>query len=98
MLRRAHFRGTSMVDMTSEPIHPAPRAVRVVFAYDGDDVTVIDQYVVETVQAPSDPVEADDRHGFWIDLRSADGGTLARRVLRDPFLHSVEVHPDPDTI
>lgn len=75
-----------------------PRAVRLTIAYDGDRMEMVSQQSVAMRVPPSDPLEAvaEERSGFWVDLKDAQDRTLFRRVLHDPIRRDVEVFsPDP---
>lgn len=69
-----------------------PRAVRLTFAYDGDDIRLESRQNVEMVTPPSDPVgEGEAVTGFWYELKSEGGQTLYRRLLHNPMEQSREV-------
>jgi hypothetical protein len=84
------------------------KAVRLVFSYDGRDVTLTSQQSVEMVVPPSDPVEGNEaHHGFWYELRDNQDRPLYRKVMHNPMSgdvevfsdkapHSVERHPMPN--
>jgi hypothetical protein len=63
-----------------------PRAVRLIFRYDGDKLELVSQEKVEMLVPPSDAVApaAQARTGFWIDLHDAQNRTLFRRVMHPP--------------
>jgi hypothetical protein len=68
------------------------KAVRLVFSYDGDNVTPVSQQSVEMTLPPSDPVEgAEGQKGFWYELRDAQDRTLYRKVMHHPMRDDVEV-------
>lgn len=76
----------------SEEKGKRPQAVRLTFAYHGDEVELIAQQPVETVTPPSDEVEeADRRSGFWYQVEDARGEPLYRRVARNPIRQDREV-------
>jgi hypothetical protein len=65
--------------------------VRLIFGYDGEEVTLLSQQRMEMALPPGDLDMPTDREGFWIELRRADGEVIDRRVVRDPLLREVEV-------
>lgn len=79
---------------------PPPRAkpakaVRLVFSFDGDHVTLTSQQPVEMVLPPSDPVEGIEGHkGFWYELRDAQDRPLYRKAIHNPMREDVEVVSD----
>ena len=75
-----------------------PRAVRLVFAYNGDEVRLESRQPVVMVAPPSDPVvDFDDQTGFWTEVRDAQGVVLHRQIMHDPVRRDAEVFsPDPD--
>jgi len=69
-----------------------PRAVRLTFAFHGDDVRLVARQPVDVVTPPSDEIEgAERRQGFWAELQAGDGRPLYRRVMRDPARGDTEV-------
>jgi hypothetical protein len=74
------------------------KAIRLVFSFDGDHVTLMSQQPVEMVLPPSDPVEGTQGHkGFWYELRDAQDRPLYRKVMQHPMREDVEVFSDdPD--
>jgi hypothetical protein len=72
-----------------------PGAVRLTFAYQGDDVRLISMQPVDAAVPPGDPVTGyQGEQGFWVETRTADGTTLHRRVMPDPFRGDAEVFSD----
>jgi hypothetical protein len=68
------------------------KAVRMIFAFDGEHVHLISQQSVEMVLPPSDPVQGvEGQKGFWYDLRDAQDRPLYRRVMHNPMQEDVEV-------
>jgi len=68
------------------------KAVRLVFSFDGDHVTLLSQQPVEMVLPPSDPVEGTaGQKGFWYELRDAQDRPLYRKVMHHPMREDVEV-------
>jgi hypothetical protein len=73
-----------------------PRAVRLTFSRDGNDVTLLSQQTVEMTVAPSDTTENIANHkGFWYELRDAQQKLLYRRVMHLPVAESKEVFGPP---
>ena len=71
------------------------KAVRLVFSFDGEHVTLVSQQRVEMVLPPSDPLTGTEgRKGFWYELRDADDRPLYRKVMHDPMREDVEVFSD----
>ena len=72
-----------------------PRAVRFVFAYDGDDVRLLSRRRVEVLAPPSDAVEepAAGRRGLRAEVRAAEGATLYRKAM-PPVRHDRELFSD----
>jgi hypothetical protein len=74
------------------------RAMRLTFAYEGEEIRLVERQSIEKRVRASDPIlekgEAGRYSGFWIELRDAEGQTLYRRVLHDPIQTSVEVPSD----
>ena len=68
------------------------KAVRLIFAFDGNKVELQSQQTVEMVLPPSHPVPHNDGEaGFWYELRDQADHLLYRRVLHDPMRDDVEV-------
>lgn len=73
----------------------SPAAVRLTFAYDGDDVRLLSRQRVEMTIPPGDAVEGHEAQvGFWVEVRGVDGRLLHRRVMHDPIQRTVEVFSD----
>ena len=75
-----------------------PRAVRLTFTYEGDEVRLVSRQPVEMITPPSDMLSGyEDEQGFWIEVRNDQEETLHRRVMQDPLRRDVEVFlPDPE--
>ncbi len=75
-----------------------PRAVRLIFAYDGDEVRLESRQPATMLAPAGDAVEGfDDHTGFWTEVRDAQGTVLHRQILHDPMRSAAEVFsPDPD--
>jgi hypothetical protein len=77
------------------PAPGQPGAVRLTFAYEGDDVRLVSRQPVDVSVPPGDPVTGyESEQGFWVETRTADGRTLHRRVMPDPFRGDAEVFSD----
>ncbi len=71
------------------------KAIRMIFAFDGENVHLVSQQSVEMVLPHSDPVQGVEGHkGFWYELRDAQDRPLYRRVMHNPMQESVEVFSD----
>jgi len=71
------------------------KAVRMIFAFDGEQVHLVSQQSVEMVLPPSDPVQGVEGHkGFWYELRDGQDRPLYRRVMHNPMSEDVEVFSD----
>jgi len=74
-----------------EPQRPA-RAVRLTFAYDGDDIRLVSRHDVEMITPPSEPLGEGEAHaGFWYELKNERDQTLYRRLMHNPVEQSHEV-------
>jgi hypothetical protein len=77
---------------------PTPsKAVRLRFAYEGNDVRLEGQQPLEMVVPPTDALSGyEGEQGFWVEVRTAQDEVLHRQVMRDPLRQDVEVFsPDP---
>lgn len=73
----------------------SPKAVRLTFSYQGDQVKLVSQQPVEMTVPPSDPLKGYEEHkGFWAELKSDQDKTLFRRVLHNPTRNDAEVFSD----
>ncbi len=73
-----------------------PRAVRLTFTYEGDEVRLVSQRPLEMVAPPGDELSGREQ-GFWIEVRDEKDDTLHRLVIQDPLRRGVEVFsPDPE--
>jgi hypothetical protein len=80
-------------DLPEEPPHR--RAIRLVFAYDGDQVRLVSRTRIEKVLPQTDQsADALDFRGTWSEVRDAGGALLDRRVLVDPMPRDAEVFPE----
>lgn len=75
-----------------------PRTLRLVFAYEGDDVRLLSAERVEMTPLPSDALEPVEKAaGFWYELRDGAERTLYRRIAQNPMRTSAELlTDDPD--
>jgi hypothetical protein len=75
----------------------APRAVRLTFTYEGDEISLISRQPVEMVVMPTDPISGREVEvGSWVEVRNHQETTLYRRVMPQLFRRDVEVFsPDP---
>lgn len=73
----------------------SPKAVRLTFSYQGDQVKLVSQQPVEMTVPPSDPVKGyEEQKGFWAEVKSDQDKTLFRRVLHNPTRNDAEVFTD----
>ena len=75
----------------------SPRALRLRFTYEGDEVRLVRRQPVETITSPTDALSGyEGQQGFWVEVRSGQDEVLYRQVRDDPLRHDVEVFsPDP---
>jgi hypothetical protein len=85
-----------MSEPSASPTEAKPaKAVRMVFSFDGEHVTLVSQQSVEMVLPPSDPLTGTEgRKGFWYELRDAQDQPLYRKVIHHPMREDVEVFSD----
>ncbi|MHA7287975.1 hypothetical protein ACX80I_17025 [Arthrobacter sp. MDT3-44] len=67
------------------------RAVRLIFQFDGDDVTLISQQDVDITRVPA---LREPPPGSYVEVRAADGGALSRVPIGNVFSTSIEVFPE----
>jgi hypothetical protein len=72
-------------------------AMRLLFSYDGEEVTLTSQQRLEMALPASDLQEPQDRAGFWAEVRDADGEVLDHRAMPDPLRTDVEVFSPGET-
>jgi hypothetical protein len=78
-----------------KPAAESPKAMRLTFSYQGDQVKLVSQQPVEMTVPPSDPLKGYEEHkGFWAELKSDRDKTLYRRVLHNPTRNDAEVFSD----
>jgi hypothetical protein len=82
--------------MQSGPSPSSPRrAIRLTFAYEGDDVRLVDRVPVEAIVAPGEPEPVPEgAAGFWVELRDRSGRALYRQTLDQPIRLEAEVFPE----
>jgi hypothetical protein len=74
----------------------APRALRLTFAYEGEEVRLQSRRPVEMIAPPGDELSGSEQ-GFWIEVRDEKDDTLHRLVMEDPLSRDVEVFsPDAE--
>jgi hypothetical protein len=70
-------------------------ALRLTFAYRGDDIRLEAQERVEMTAVGSDDVDVEETlTGFWCELQDDEGHSLYRRLLQNPSRRSIEVPTD----
>lgn len=90
--------------MTAPPSHdrpgeqPGPSALRLVFEYRGDKITLVSQQAVAMRPTPPHPlVPRPEEQGYWVEVADTEGRPLYRRLLHDPMPTDTEVlTDDPD--
>ena len=87
-----------MSEQGQDGIPAPPRAVRLTFTYEGDEVRLVSRQPVEMIAPPTDRLAGyEGEQGFWIEVRSGQDETLHRRVMQNPLRRDVEVFsPDPE--
>jgi hypothetical protein len=69
------------------------RTVRLIFSYDGDEVTLVSQQVVDML--PSGPFFGEPQTpGHYVEVRSAAGDVLAGAPAGNAFAGTAEVFPE----
>ncbi|MGI8837918.1 MAG: hypothetical protein ACR2H4_14960 [Pyrinomonadaceae bacterium] len=95
LAKKAHPRKPAQQAGAIKPSAESPRAVRLTFSYQGDQVKLISQQPVEMTVPPSDPVKGyEQQKGFWAEVKSDQDKTLFRRVLHNPTRNDAEVFTD----
>lgn len=74
-----------------------PRALRLTFSYQGDEVRLVGRRSVEMIAPSTGRLGGDEgEQGFWVEVRSDNHETLHRSVMEDPLRRDIEVFsPDP---
>ncbi len=67
-----------------------PRAVRLTFTYEGDEVRLVSQRPLEMIAPPGDELSGREQ-GVWIEVRDEKDDTLHRLVIQDPLRPDVEI-------
>jgi len=72
--------------------------VRLIFAVEGDAVTLLSAQDVEMTLPPGDEIELPpERRGFWAEVRNADEEVLHRLGVPNPLRRAAEIFSgDPD--
>lgn len=78
-----------MPDVTSS----GARAMRLIFEFEGESVTLVSQQPVDMVITGYDLARA-QHPGYYVDTRNADDDVLTRVHAHDAFNDSVEVFPE----
>lgn len=75
-----------------------PKAVRLTFTFEGDEVRLVSRQPVEMIAPPTDKLDGyEHEQGFWLEVRTGQDETLHRQVMQDPLRYDVEVFsPDPE--
>jgi hypothetical protein len=67
-------------------------AVRLIFAYQGTEVQLVDRQPVDQYVPPSDELEdVDGQSGFWYEVRDANGAPLYRLSIGNPIAYETEI-------
>lgn len=69
------------------------RAARLIFEYEGEQVRLVSQQLVDMVVTGFDLART-HHAGVYVDARDAGGKTLTRVPARDAFVSSTEVFPE----
>jgi hypothetical protein len=69
------------------------RTVRLIFSYDGDDITLVSQQVVD-VRPAAPYFAAPQTPGHYVEVRSAEGDVLAGAAAANVFSRTAEVFPE----
>lgn len=69
-----------------------PGGVRLIFSYEGNDISLVSRQRVNMLVPPSEPLEGlAGQSGFWVEVRDKAGHPLRRQLMRDPIRHDAEV-------
>jgi hypothetical protein len=76
-----------------EPGPSEPRgALRLTFAYTGDEVTIVSQQHVDMLAPAGEAARIEPgQPGFWVELRDERGEVLYQQTLHHPVRHEAEV-------
>jgi hypothetical protein len=71
-------------------------AQRLIFSYEGDEVTLLSQARVEMTLPPEaeHPDDIGGLLGFWVQLHDTDGNVIHRQLMHDPMPAGREVFSD----
>ena len=72
---------------------PPTRAVRLIFEFDGDQIRLVSQQMVDMVVTGLDLARA-QHPGVYVDVRDSIGRTLARVPARGALAASAEIFPE----
>ncbi|TEB05460.1 hypothetical protein Psch_02501 [Pelotomaculum schinkii] len=79
----------------SEPEEKDERALRLTFAYRGEEIELVVAQRVAMFVPPADSLEErEPRSGFWLELRDAAGALVFRQDLHNPIAADYEVFPE----
>ena len=93
--KKASARKSAKKAAAVKPSEVSPKAMRLTFSYQGDQVKLVSQQPVEMTVPPSDPVKGyEQQKGFWAEVKSDQDKTLFRRVLHNPTRNDAEVFTD----
>lgn len=72
-----------------------PRALRLVFKYEGSDVELISKKLITKVAPPTDNRNVDaEESGFWFVILDNKRNVLYRRIIENPIQYAAEVRTD----
>lgn len=75
------------------------RTLRLTFAYEGHNVTLISQQSAEMIPPPSEPEPLQEGlSGFWYELQDENGQTLFQRVTYNPIRFETTVYSNEPEI
>ena len=70
-----------------------PKAIRLIFEYDGDNVTLVSQHPVD-MAVPGFNLRQPLQPGHYVEVRNAAGEALSSVPVRGAFTGSAEVFPE----
>lgn len=71
---------------------PATHALRLTFAYRGNEIRLIDSLRIETITPPVvTPPPREGQSGYWFQVTDPSGTVVYHRPLHDPIVTHVEV-------
>lgn len=78
-----------------EPAAENTGAIRLLFAYEGSEIRLVDREHVDMFAPPGEPQPIRKRAaGFWVELRDERGRRLYQQALRHPIRYEAEVFPE----